>query len=329
MYSLIDYALFLAKTATIVIAILIIVGGIGAILSRAKLKEKGKLVLTKLNKKYNETKEELNKIILTKEELKKFKKKQKTAQKNKLKTQHVKPKLFVLNFHGDIRASAINSLREEITGILLICKPQDEVLLTLESPGGMVNSYGLAASQLQRIRDANIKLTIAVDKMAASGGYMMACVADQVIAAPFSIIGSIGVVAQLPNFHRWLKKKNIDFEQITAGEYKRTLSVFGENTDKGRKKMQEEINEAHDLFKTFIANHRPQVDLKTVATGEHWFGTQAIDLKLVDKLQTSDDYLLAAKSIYDIYEVHYEYKKPLSKRLTTSINQLSEKFLNF
>lgn len=328
MYSLIDYALFLAKTATIVIAILIIVGGIGAILSRAKLKEKGKLVLTKLNKKYNETKEELNKIILTKEELKKFKKKQKTAQKNKLKTQHVKPKLFVLNFHGDIRASAINSLREEITGILLICKPQDEVLLTLESPGGMVNSYGLAASQLQRIRDANIKLTIAVDKMAASGGYMMACVADQVIAAPFSIIGSIGVVAQLPNFHRWLKKKNIDFEQITAGEYKRTLSVFGENTDKGRKKMQEEINEAHDLFKTFIANHRPQVDLKTVATGEHWFGTQAIDLKLVDKLQTSDDYLLAAKSIYDIYEIHYEYKKPLSKRLTTSFNQFSEKFLN-
>lgn len=329
MYSFVDYALFLAKTATIVIAILVIVGGIAAIIARSKVKEKGKLILTKLNKKYNETTEELNKIVLSKEQQKKLKKKKKAEKKNKLKQQnHIKPNLFILNFHGDIRASAITSLREEITGILLISNPQDEVLLRLESPGGLVNSYGLAASQLQRLRDANIKLTISIDKMAASGGYMMACVADQIVAAPFAILGSIGVVAQLPNFHRWLKKRNIDFEQLTAGEYKRTLSVFGENTDKGRKKMQEEIDDAHELFKSFISNHRPDIDLKKVATGEHWFGTQALKLKLVDKLQTSDDYLLAAKSLYEIYEVHYEYKKPLTKRLSLGVNQLTEKFLN-
>ena len=181
-------------------------------------------------------------------------------------------RVFVLNFDGDWKASAVNLFREEITAILCVAKPQDEVVVRLESSGGVVHGYGLAASELQRIKDHHIPLTIAVDKVAASGGYMMACVADKILAAPFAIIGSIGVLAQLPNFHRFLKKHDVDFEQITAGQYKRTLSLFGENTSDGRKKFQTEINEAHQLFKQFITEHRPQIDIDKLATGEYWFG---------------------------------------------------------
>src|SRR5699024_4687864 len=154
----------------------------------------------------------------------KARKKTRKAEKKAAKAghQHVKPRLFVLNFDGDVRATGVRDLREEISAVLQVARKEDEVLLRLESPGGVVNGYGLAASQLTRVRQHGIKLTIAVDKVAASGGYMMACVGDRIVAAPFAIVGSIGVVGQVPNFNRWLKERDVDFEMHTAGNYKRT-----------------------------------------------------------------------------------------------------------
>jgi serine protease SohB len=224
-------------------------------------------------------------------------------------------KLFVLNFHGDIRATEVAELREEITAVLTVATPEDEVLLRLESPGGIVHSYGLAASQLLRLRENKISLTVAVDKVAASGGYLMACVADRIIAAPFAVVGSVGVVSQLPNFNRLLRKNDIDFEQFTAGEYKRTVTLFGEITDKGREKFQQEIEEVHDLFKDFVRKHRSKMDIDKVATGEHWYGAQAVALNLIDELRTSDDYLLAASKTADLFEITYVTKKPLLAKL--------------
>lgn len=223
--------------------------------------------------------------------------------------------IFVLDFDGDIRASAVTSLRQEISAILTLARSEDEVVVRLESGGGVVHGYGLAASQLQRIRAHNIPLTVAVDKVAASGGYMMACVADKIIAAPFAIIGSIGVLAQLPNLHRLLKKHEIDFEQLYAGEYKRTLTMFGENTDKAREKMQQELQETHDLFKAHVKDQRPQLNIGKVATGEHWFGSRALELGLVDHLQTSDDYLMAARFDTRLILLNYTAKKTLLNQL--------------
>ena len=234
--------------------------------------------------------------------------------------------MFVLNFHGDIRATAVTSLREEVTAVLTAAQPEDEVLVRLESAGGLVHGYGLAAAQLLRIRDRRLKLTVAVDKVAASGGYMMACVADRIIAAPFAILGSIGVIAQLPNFNRLLKKHDVDFEQFMAGEHKRTVTLFGENTDKGRQKFQEEIEDIHNLFKDFVRNHRPQVDRERVATGEHWFGARALDCRLVDELRTSDDYLLDASASADLYEIIYTGKKPWLARLLTQTGEALGRF---
>jgi len=236
-----------------------------------------------------------------------------------------KGRLFVIDFDGDVEASAVANLREEITAIISAASSNDRVLVRLESPGGMVHSYGLAASQLSRIKAANLKLIIAVDQVAASGGYMMACVADQIIAAPFAVVGSIGVVAELPNFHRLLKHNKVDYEQHTAGEYKRTLTMFSENTDAARLKFKQELEETHDLFKQFIIDNRPSLDIDKVATGEHWYGTQALELGLIDKIQTSDDFVINAAAEEDVFEIAYQVKKPLSERLSFSIQSAIEK----
>jgi serine protease SohB len=323
--ALIHFGFFIGQTIIIIAAILIVFGGIIAIASKGKLKENGKITLRKLNKYFTDLKTELNSTILSKSEQKTIKKAQKSQAKavkkqDKKTPSPVKNKCYVLNFTGDIRASHVSSLREEITAVLQIAKTTDEVLVKIESTGGTVHGYGLAASQLQRIKDANIPLTISVDKVAASGGYMMACVADKLIAAPFAIIGSIGVVAQIPNFHKLLKKHHIDFEQITAGEYKRTLTMFGENDSKGRKKMQADLEDVHILFKDFIKDHRPKIDIAQVSTGEHWFAKRAIELNLVDALQTSDDYLLKAANNVDIYEITYKKKKKFSEKLSNGVS---------
>ena len=236
-------------------------------------------------------------------------------------------RMYVIDFDGDIHASGVDALREEVTAILATANQGDEVMVRLESPGGLVHSYGLAASQLKRIRDAGLRLTISVDQVAASGGYMMACVADDLVAAPFAVVGSIGVVAEIPNFNRLLQKANIDYEQHTAGQYKRTLTMFGQNTTVSREKFKQELEETHQLFKTFIHENRPNLDLDKVATGEHWYGRQALELGLVDKLQTSDDVILDALNSMDVYSIKYEIRKPLTERLSINLYQAMDKFV--
>ncbi|MCG8379094.1 MAG: protease SohB [Proteobacteria bacterium] len=313
MEFLIEYSMFLAKFATVVILVLVSIGAIFFIVSRIK-GETEHLNIKNINDKYETMSLMLNSQVLNKKDFKKYLKQQKQAHKEK-ESDSKRKKIFVLDFKGDIKASTVTSLREEITAILTIAGNDDEVVVLIESGGGTVHGYGLGASQLKRIRDRKIKLTASVDKVAASGGYMMACVADKIIAAPFAIVGSIGVLAQIPNFHRLLKKMDIDFEQITAGDYKRTLTLFGENTDKDREKFKEELEDTHVLFKEFVKDNREQVDVEKIATGEHWYGKRAIELNLVDDLITSDDYLTNAAAQADIFEVKYERKKPVAEKL--------------
>jgi Periplasmic serine proteases (ClpP class) len=341
-----EYGLFLAKTVTIVVAIGIIIGLIFSAGHRQKKTEKGHIEVNKLNEKFEHMRDVLKEATLDPEQLKLLMKEEKKREKAeraekkkaaKLAVKEVKDKkdssgsestavdvdelaaqkkrLFVLDFHGDIKASACDNLREEISAVLSLATEADEVVVKLESGGGMVHSYGLAASQLARISNKKIPLTVCVDKVAASGGYMMACVADKIVAAPFAVLGSIGVVAQLPNFHKLLKKNHIDYEMFTAGEYKRTVTMFGENTDKDREKFKEDLEDTHVLFKEFVSEHRPQVDIAKVATGEVWFGRRAMEVNLVDSLLTSDEYLLSQADQADIYEVSYSVKKSLPEKL--------------
>jgi serine protease SohB len=354
-----EYGLFLAKAITFVVAVIAIIAALAATAIKQKHK-KGELEITDLSEHFEDVEHEVIHHLLTKEELKKKEKDEKVKAKEEAKAKKIaakaekkaaknkdnknaaetndsendktvddktKPRLFVVDFNGSIDAKEVSSLREEITAILTVATPQDEVFVRLESGGGMVHGYGLASSQLDRIRQHHIPLTAAVDKVAASGGYMMACVANKIISAPFAILGSIGVIAQVPNFHKILKKNDIDFEQFTAGEFKRTVTMFGENTEKGREKFIEELEETHVLFKDFVAEHRPSLDVAKVATGEHWFGIKAKELGLVDDIQTSDDYLQTASKSRKVISIKYVTHKSLAEKFSKAASLSAESFI--
>ncbi|WP_122554373.1 protease SohB [Pseudomonas viridiflava] len=316
MEFVVDYASFLAKTVTLVVAIIVVLVAIASMRGKGRRKTAGQLQVTRLNDFYKGLRERLEQSLLGKDRLKALRKEQARALKKEKKDKvEEKARVYVLDFDGDIKASATESMRHEITALLTLATDKDEVVLRLESGGGMVHSYGLASSQLARIRQAGIPLTICIDKVAASGGYMMACIGNKIISAPFAILGSIGVVAQLPNVNRLLKKHDIDFEVLTAGEYKRTLTVFGENTEKGREKFQQDLDITHDLFKNFVASYRPQLSIDEVATGEVWLGMAALDKQLVDELKTSDEYLAERAKDADVFHLHYVQRKSLQERM--------------
>ena len=321
------YGLFLAKALTIVAAVLVVMAGAGAASQRMRSREGGAIEVSKLNDRYDAMRDALRRASLDPKQYRSVaKQERKLAQRErKFKRSRVKEragdaggvaKVFVLDFDGDIRANAVDALREEVSAVLTLAKPEDSVLLRLESPGGMVHGYGLAAAQLARLRDRGLRLVVCVDKVAASGGYMMACMASELVAAPFAMLGSIGVLAQIPNLHRLLQRHDIDYEVLTAGQYKRTLTVLGRNTEEGRRKFNEELEDIHALFKEHVSAWRPALDMATVATGETWFGTRALGLGLADRLGTSDQWLQeAADAGQMLLEVSYCERKPISERL--------------
>jgi serine protease SohB len=333
-----DYGLFFLKFFTVIVGLLILIAGIFAIGQRRHKEADGHIEVKDLGARFLDFEDDIKHSILYEDELKALHKQQRKQDKaeekarKKHKGEVLKPRIFVLDFDGDIKASAVENLREEISAILTVAVAGEEVLVRLESSGGMVHSYGLAASQLQRLINGGLKVTVAVDRVAASGGYMMACIAQHIIAAPFAIIGSIGVMAQLPNFHRLLKKHDVDIELHTAGEFKRTLTVLGENTEKGRRKFLEELEDTHQLFKQFVAEHRPQLDIDSTATGEIWYGTQAMARQLVDAIQTSDEFLLQRYKDNDLFLVRYVEKKPWQEKLglaaEASVERVAERWLH-
>lgn len=321
--DLFQLGLFAAKVMIVALVIIFILIVFFMLLAKGKEKARAHLRVKNLNEKYEESVEEILNKTYNKKQLKKFYKDKKASKKaaENVPTNNV----FVIDFVGDMKASTVTNLTEEINAIISAATSADEVVIKIDSGGGLVHTYGLAAAQLMRIRAKNIPLTVAIDKVAASGGYLMACVANKIIAAPFAIIGSIGVIVQLPNFHRVLKEKKVDYEMYTAGEFKRTITLFGENTEEGREKLQEEIEDIHGLFKNQIQLHRPQVDINKVATGEHWLGQQAIGLKLVDEIKTSDEYLLEKSKTAKILEISYHTKKPMFSKLTGAAGMLFDK----
>jgi len=328
-----NYGLFVAKFATVIVGLLFFFGMIFALSQRRHKDSDGHIEVKDLGERFQSFEEDIRHAILDEHELKALhkaerkeeKRERKERKKNKAE-ESARKRVFVLDFDGDMKASAVDHLREEISAILTLAKADDEVLLRLESGGGMVHSYGLAASQLQRIVNAGLQLTVSVDRVAASGGYMMACIGQRIIAAPFAIIGSIGVMAQLPNFSRLLKKHEIDVELHTAGEFKRTLTVFGENTDKGRRKFVEELEDTHQLFKRFVASHRPQIDIDAAATGEVWYGSQAVERSLIDAVQTSDEFLLERRQDQDLFLIQYVEKKHWQEKLGMAAEISADRF---
>lgn len=323
-----DYGAFLLKTLTIVVAVIFMIGIVANAAGRQR-ESGGELRVDNLTKGLERTVTQMKMNLASGKERKKLQKAEnkKAKAEGKSKEPEAKGRLFVIDFNGSVDAKEVESLRREVTAILSVAEKGDEVLLRLETGGGVVHGYGLAAAQLKRLRDQEIHLTVSVDKVAASGGYMMACIGNEIVAAPFAMVGSIGVLAQIPNFHRLLKKNNVDFEQITAGEFKRTLTVFGENTDKDREKYKEDVENIHQLFKKFVKEHRTELDIDAVATGEVWFGQDAIDKGLTDRIGTSDDILMQAVKTKEVIKIHYKPRVKLGEKLAQQMTVAVEQSL--
>ena len=327
---LFQYLLFLLQTATVVVAIVIVVGIVAANSQSDSSPDKGRIEVKSLNDYYDNLRDRVKCAITepetlkaqqklekkkTKQDAKVAKKEAKKQASNDEDTESTAGNVYVLDFDGDIKAAEVESLREEISAVLSMATEGDEVVIRLESGGGIVHCYGFASSQLSRITAKGVKLTACIDRVAASGGYMMAAVADKLIAAPFAVIGSVGVVGQIPNFYRLLKKHDVDVEIHTAGQHKRTLTLFGENTDEDRAKFNQELEDTHKLFKDFVSSARPQLDIDHIATGEVWYGQQALEEKLVDEIGTSDEYIMGACADKKVYSISYVEKKSVAERM--------------
>jgi len=319
--ALVRYLVFLAETLTVVVGIVVLVAVLGVLSRRGR--PQSRLQVRDAGERYDRLGWTLRAHTLPKalykSEVKADKRRRKARRTAEKSATAPRRRIFVLDFKGDPMASRVSSLREEVTAVLAVANERDEVVVRIENPGGFVHEQGLAASQLLRIRSRGIPLTVAVDTMAASGGYLMACVASKIVAAPFAVVGSIGVVAQVPNFYRLLDRAGVDVEQFTGGQFKRTVTMFGRNTDDDRRKLTEEVQDTHALFKEFVAEHRPSLDLDVVATGEHWYGARALSLGLVDELMTSDDYLVAARPEADVYEVGYSPRRTVRRAMADAV----------
>lgn len=319
-----DFGMFLAQLLSLVLIIALV----AAVLMRARNSDPAhsRLHLEELNETRKHRHRRMTMAAIEpggrKRLLKAFRKEDKTRGRHGRKApDDTRSTVWVLDFSGDIRASGAARLAEEVSAVIAVATEADEVVVRLESAGGLVHAYGLAAAELDRLRHAKLSTTVCVDKVAASGGYLMACAADRIRAAPFAVLGSIGVVAQLPNVHRLLKRHDIDVELLTAGRYKRTLTVFGENTQEGREKFLEDIQATHELFKRHVAERRPGLDIDAVATGEIWYGSQACENGLIDALGTSEAYLVERMEQARVISFRLEPKRKWGDRFGLAISR--------
>ena len=321
---LVAYGFFLLKIITVLLVILIPILMISSSTKHRKETDKGRIIVKNLSDKLEEIGVTLKSAEMDPKAYKSFLK-----ERNKKKKKEIKGKskeiVYVLDFKGDIQASAVGKLKQEINAIIASQVKCKEVVIKVESGGGSAYAYGLCAAELKRLVDNKIKLTVCIDKIAASGGYLMSCVATKIVAAPWAIVGSIGVIAQLPNFHRLLKKLDIDIEMHTAGKFKRTLTTLGENTKQGREKFISELEDLHIVFKDFVKENRSKIQVAKVATGEVWQGDKAKKLGLIDEIGTSDDYLLKLASKFKLLEIQYFEKKPFTARIGSAAEVIVEK----
>lgn len=332
-----DFGMFMAQLLLLVA----IIGLIVALLARARggAAERTRLRIDELNATRDHRRRRLTLAAsepgVRKQLLKRFRRDDKAKakeEKAKAKEEKVKqengkqeqddarqPVAWLIDFHGDMRASGTGRLAEEVSALIEAAGQGDEVIVRLESAGGLVHAYGLAAAELDRLRDAGLTTTVCIDKVAASGGYLMACGADQLRAAPLAVLGSIGVVAQVPNVHRLLKRHDIDVEVLTAGRYKRTLTVLGENSDEGREKFIEDLEGVHELFKRHVSERRPALDIEAVATGETWYGREALEKGLIDALGTSEAYLAERMRECRVLHLRLEPKRSFSEKMGSAV----------
>ncbi len=207
------------------------------------------------------------------------------------------PRLAVLRFQGlrDLNASGDQRLSEAIDEVLVNRDHFEEAVVIIDSPGGTTHGYGHAYALLERLSASGLKVTACIDRIGASGGYLMALPADRILAGPFAIVGSVGVVAGIPNVKRLLEEKGVSYRLFVAGDKKRVVHFADDDGPEVREYMDEKLAGIHTQFLQAVEKHRgDRVKLDEVRSGDHWSAEESVEkgLGLVDELQTSAEYLL-------------------------------------
>ena len=158
---------------------------------------------------------------------------------------------------------------------------------------------------------------------------MMAVVADRIVASRLAVIGSIGVVGQVPNVHRLLKRFDIDVLEMTAGTNKRPVSLIGPLTDQGIETFKKQLSDTHRLFRDHVHRFRPQLDIEAVSNGDIWHGVDALTHGLIDEIATSDEMIDRARheGDLDVFSIRWRQAKNLRERLEESVSLITEKAL--
>lgn len=229
--------------------------------------------------------------------------------------------VFVIDYVGSMMASEVVYLTAKIDAIILKSNKDDEVVINITSPGGAVSGYGLVASQIKRLKTAGLKITATVDTVAASGGYMAAVVSDEIIAAPFAMVGSIGVVANVMIYEELLKNIGIQTNVYTSGDSKRTVVPSRVPNAEEEAKLEAQLEEIHSRFKDHVLSFRPDIDEDKVFTGQAFLAADAINFGLVDKIGTSDELLLNLyKDGHRLIEVQFIIEENIGGSVTKQVS---------
>lgn len=244
----------------------------------------------------------------------------------------VRKTAVLLSFNGDINATEVIEFGRAVSMIVQMKDLVSEVYIIINSGGGVVNGYGLLASEIERLHYSEIETYALIDQVAASGGYMAACVANHVVAAPFAYIGSIGVVSEMPNFNQILSDNGINIEQHTAGKSKRTVTPLGKITDEDRNEFKKKLERIHRSFINHVSHYRNINDAdenknSIIFSGDYWIAEETVELELglVDEISTSQEFLLDKMKEYNIIEITFQENKTKKSKLSL-LNSLTTLF---
>ncbi|WP_343192796.1 S49 family peptidase [Buchnera aphidicola (Taiwanaphis decaspermi)] len=246
-----------------------------------------------------------------------FQKKKIINQKN---VYNKKSNLYILDYNDKIKKNKIKKLREEISSIILVAKKNDEVLLRLENTSDIVYEYGLVIAQLQRLRKKGIKLIISIDKIVSNGGYIIACVADHISASPFSIIGPINIVVNIPNIDKYTQTSNLNNQLNDCNTFTK-LTLIKNNTKIYVNKIFNKLDIKKYIRNSFIKDMRPSLNLNKIFNQNYWIGENAINEKLIDSINTSDDILFSKKDTHNLLKIKYVYKSNIVEKYIVTLNK--------
>jgi len=185
------------------------------------------------------------------------------------------------------------------------------IVLRIESPGGVVAPCQEILVEIEKVKQTK-PVVVSMGNMAASGGYYISAKADKIVALPGTLTGSIGVISQIPNVKGLYDKLGIEMQTFKGGKYKDMYSGLRELTPEEKEIMQQMVDNYYEQFVETVAEGRglSKEQVRSLATGQLYTGTEAKELGLVDELGGLDTAIDLAAELAGVTTPRIEYYTP-------------------